>query len=172
MAEEWKAHKAEGNEAYRAQDFPRAIEKYTDALQHEMPDKERATILSNRAQCHLRGKSYEAVVEDCTASLTLDPENVKALFRRCVFGGGLSFAAAVRTLTILPSFAELLDSRHWVEKMMLCEITAIRCAATRRSRTPEKPCAGWTPLHRNCRILAQNGVRERMVPPQSAFLRR
>ena len=84
---EWKQHKDAGNDAYRKGDFEGAIRGYSEALQCDMPDSDRATVLSNRAQCHLRREQYDNAIEDCTACLTLDPENVKAMFRRCVFCG-------------------------------------------------------------------------------------
>lgn len=39
-------------------------------------------VLCNRAQVHLKKKQYAEAVEDCTACLTLSPNNVKAMFRR------------------------------------------------------------------------------------------
>lgn len=56
--------------------------EYTAALGGDLPAEDRAVILCNRAQVQLRlGKNAEAV-EDCTACLTLAPNNVKAMFRR------------------------------------------------------------------------------------------
>ncbi len=59
------------------------MSEYTIALgSASIGQDDRAVILCNRAQVHLRTKSYAAAVEDCTACLTLAPNNVKAMFRR------------------------------------------------------------------------------------------
>lgn len=79
---EWSTHKDAGNAAYAASDFATAVEAYTQALKCDIPDKDRATVLCNRAQCLLKQRAFAAAVEDCSASLTLSPDNVKALFRR------------------------------------------------------------------------------------------
>lgn len=78
----WEKLKAEGNAAYTSGNIQGAIEKYTAALQEEVPNDERAVILCNRAQCYLRLGQNSSVIEDCTACLTLQPSNIKALFRR------------------------------------------------------------------------------------------
>jgi tetratricopeptide (TPR) repeat protein len=83
----WAEQKAAGNAAYTAGDTGGAIKAYTEALQSaELPAGDRATILCNRAQCFLKLGENAKAVEDCTACLTLTPDNVKALFRRCVGG--------------------------------------------------------------------------------------
>ena len=79
----WREHKAAGNDAYTAGRTPEAIAAYTSALQAaDLPTTDRATILCNRAQCYLKLDENARAVEDCTACLTLAPDNVKALFRR------------------------------------------------------------------------------------------
>ena len=80
----WGEHRIAGNAAYTAGDTPTAVDAYTAALRCEdLPAADRATILCNRAQCFLKLNLNAKAVEDCTASLTLSPGNVKALFRRC-----------------------------------------------------------------------------------------
>lgn len=37
---------------------------------------------SNRAACYKQISNFDGVIEDCTAVLEVDPENVKALVRR------------------------------------------------------------------------------------------
>ena len=82
---EWSSAKAAGNAAYTAGRTAEAVESYTRALQcPDLPPAERATLLNNRAQAFLTLGQSAAAVEDCTACLTLAPDNVKALFRRCV----------------------------------------------------------------------------------------
>ena len=81
----WQDAKAAGNAAYTAGRTADAVAQYTAALQApELPPADRATILCNRAQCFLKLADNQRAAEDCTACLTLSPDNVKALFRRCV----------------------------------------------------------------------------------------
>jgi len=86
-SEGWSSHKSAGNAAYTGGRTAEACEHYTRALQcTDVPPADRATLLCNRAQAYLKLNKNEAAVEDCTACLTLSPDNVKALFRRCARG--------------------------------------------------------------------------------------
>lgn len=79
----WSALKAAGNTHYSAGRTEAAIEQYSAALgDAEIPQADRATILCNRAQCYLKLGNNAAAIEDCTACLTIQPDNMKALFRR------------------------------------------------------------------------------------------
>lgn len=82
-AASWTVHKAAGNAAYSRDDLPEAVKEYSAALaSEELGVKDRAIILANRAQVYLRQREFGDAVSDCTASLTLVPDNVKSLFRR------------------------------------------------------------------------------------------
>ena len=76
--------KEDGNEEYGFGDFPVALSKYTEALKWSENEKERATILKNRAAVHLKMENYEAVIADCSRALEVLPEDGKALYRRCL----------------------------------------------------------------------------------------
>ena len=81
----WQEHKQQGNASYTAGKTAEAVDFYTKALQSaDLPSADRATILCNRAQCYLKLNDNAKAAEDCTACLTLSPDNVKALFRRFV----------------------------------------------------------------------------------------
>ncbi len=81
----WQTRKKDGNDAFAAGKFRDAVTAYTDALKDDsLPSADRATILCNRAQCYLKLNENAPAVDDCTACLTLSPNNVKALFRRYV----------------------------------------------------------------------------------------
>lgn len=83
-ASAWQDHKQQGNALYTAGKTAEAVDAYTKALQcDDLPPPDRATILCNRAQCFLKLNDNAKAAEDCTACLTLSPDNVKALFRRC-----------------------------------------------------------------------------------------
>lgn len=85
----WQEHRIAGNAAYTSGDTPAAVDAYTAALRcDDLPAGDRATILGNRAQCFLKLNLNAKAVEDCTAALTLAPDNVKSLFRRCVTSRG------------------------------------------------------------------------------------
>ena len=51
----WDELKAQGTAAYKQDDFAGALSLYTRALADaSLPPPERATLLNNRAQCHLK----------------------------------------------------------------------------------------------------------------------
>jgi len=80
-------YKERGDEAYRQAKFEEAIELYTkciDSLKKErkMESELALKALSNRAACHKQISNFDAVIEDSTAVLEIDPENTKALIRR------------------------------------------------------------------------------------------
>ncbi|XP_075155896.1 AH receptor-interacting protein [Haematobia irritans] len=87
----------EGNNLYKEKDFKKAEECYRQAvglidqlMVKEKPHdvewlelaKHKVPVLLNYAQCRLLAQDYYAVIEHCTEVLKLDPQNVKALFRR------------------------------------------------------------------------------------------
>jgi stress-induced-phosphoprotein 1 len=80
-------HKERGDEAYKAANFEGAIVHYTaciDSLRAAgKTDSELAIkTFSNRAACYKQISNFDGTIEDCTAVLEVDPENVKALIRR------------------------------------------------------------------------------------------
>jgi tetratricopeptide (TPR) repeat protein len=80
---DWKDLKAKGNAAYSSNKIEEALSAYSDALAiTELRSEDRATLLCNRAQCHLKKKDWMAAVQDCTDCLVLSTKNIKALFRR------------------------------------------------------------------------------------------
>ncbi|GFQ78593.1 sperm-associated antigen 1 [Trichonephila clavata] len=67
-----------GNEAFKAQDYEEAVLYYTRSISA----LKTAKTLNNRAQTYLKLKNYFAAVVDCNEVISLEPSNVKALFRR------------------------------------------------------------------------------------------
>lgn len=79
--------KEKGDAMYKDAQFEQAVAEYTkciDALKREgKADGELALkAYSNRAACNKQISHFDGTIEDCTAVLEIDPENVKALIRR------------------------------------------------------------------------------------------
>ncbi|XP_063973879.1 AH receptor-interacting protein [Diachasmimorpha longicaudata] len=89
--------KEKGNEKFRAQNYEEAANDYATAIGmleqlmlSEKPHDEdwqtlnrmKIPLLLNFAQCKLYKKEYYAVIEHCTTVLGIEPDNVKALYRR------------------------------------------------------------------------------------------
>lgn len=80
-------HKEKGDEAYKTADFEGAIVHYTQCIDSLRASGKTDTDLavktySNRAACYKQISNFDGTIEDCTAVLEVDPENVKALIRR------------------------------------------------------------------------------------------
>lgn len=78
--------KEEGNQCFRNNEYERAVELYSAALD-VCPDScsaDRCVLLSNRAaaRSHLNPDDREGVVEDCSKSLELDDSYLKPRLRR------------------------------------------------------------------------------------------
>ncbi|KAJ8888016.1 hypothetical protein PR048_007501, partial [Dryococelus australis] len=79
-----EACKEEGNTAFRAGDWERALACYSAAIRLAQDDSvEKAVCLKNRAAAHLKRQDYQAAVADCAAALDIAPSDPKALYRRC-----------------------------------------------------------------------------------------
>ena len=86
----WESEAAAGKASYVAREFEAAASSFSNAIRvlgtrsHTDQDSDAAVIscLSNRALCHIQLSEHAAVVDDCTAVLALQCDNVKALLRR------------------------------------------------------------------------------------------
>lgn len=76
--------KEEGNEAFKAGDFPKALERYTEAIKR---DPENAVYYNNRATARAKLMDFSAALDDCEMALKLDPKYAKAWVRK----GGIQF---------------------------------------------------------------------------------
>lgn len=89
--------KAEGNRLYNDKKFSEASDRYADAigrleqlmLREKPHDEEwielrsqKIPLLLNFSQCKLLADDFYPVIEHCTEVLEIDPDNVKALYRR------------------------------------------------------------------------------------------
>jgi serine/threonine-protein phosphatase 5 len=66
--------KNKGNAAFKAQDWPAAVDFYTQAI--DLYDKE-PSFYTNRAQANIKLESYGLAVQDADKAIELDPNNVK-----------------------------------------------------------------------------------------------
>ena len=69
--------KNKGNEAFKNQDWPGALDFYTKAI--ELYDKE-PSFYTNRAQANIKLEAYGYAVQDADKAIELDPNNVKVAF--------------------------------------------------------------------------------------------
>lgn len=80
-------YKERGDEAYKNAQFEPAIGHYTKCIE-SLKKKGKAQselalkAYSNRAACYKQISNFDGVIEDCTAVLEVEPQNVKALIRR------------------------------------------------------------------------------------------
>ena len=100
--EEATALKVEGNKAFAGHDWPTAIECYTKAIEKYDQDP---SFFSNRAQANIKLEAFGYAVADATSAISLDPNYVKAYWRR-----------AIANTAILNSRAALNDFKTVVKK--------------------------------------------------------
>mmetsp|Transcript_28745 Transcript_28745/g.66331 ORF Transcript_28745/g.66331 Transcript_28745/m.66331 type:complete len:247 (-) Transcript_28745:117-857(-) len=75
--------KNEGNRLYGLQDYDKALECYTEAIEACPVDhKDRSVYFNNRAACYFTQGLYKECIPDCTAALKLDEDYLKPLLRR------------------------------------------------------------------------------------------
>merc|ERR1711981_1283081 len=82
-----ESHKEKGDDEYKAANFEVAIEHYTRCINDmKVENKAHSRLalksLSNRAACYKQISNFDGTIEDCTAVIEIEPENVKALVRR------------------------------------------------------------------------------------------
>lgn len=90
--------KEEGNAAFKAKDYKKAIDLYTEAVQLDATNKDmNSKILNNRAQAYISLKEHDNAINDCNEALRLDPSYVKAQkIRAKAHGASGNWEEAVR----------------------------------------------------------------------------
>ena len=76
--------KDRGNQLFKEKKYEEAASEYSEALSADCPEDLRATLLFNRATCWFYLGDYEDCANDCSESLKLNPQYVKALYRRAL----------------------------------------------------------------------------------------
>lgn len=90
--------KEEGNAAFKAKDYQKAIDLYGEALAVDPKNKDmNSKILNNRAQAYISLKDYDNAINDCNEALRLDKSYTKAQkIRAKAHGGAGNWEEAVR----------------------------------------------------------------------------
>ena len=71
--------KEEGNVAFKAKDYKKAIDLWSQAVAVDPKNKDvNSKILQNRAQAYINLKDYDGAINDCNEALRLDPAYIKA----------------------------------------------------------------------------------------------
>ncbi|QRV77502.1 RNA polymerase II-associated protein 3 [Ceratobasidium sp. AG-Ba] len=96
-------HKEKGNESFKAGNYPEAIGHYTAAI---IADSTDPTFPLNRAAAYLKLNKNQDAERDCSTVLKLQPNNVKALFRRAQARVVLGKFADARTDLLAAAKAE------------------------------------------------------------------
>lgn len=75
--------KQQGNDVFKAGEYEKSIELYTDALEicPKVFENERSILYNNRAAAHKHLGYQSTAIEDCTQAIELNPKYVKALIR-------------------------------------------------------------------------------------------
>lgn len=73
--------KNKGNEAFKAKDWPTAIDFYSKAI--DANDKE-PSFYTNRAQANIKLEAYGYAIADASKAIEINPDFVKAYYRRAV----------------------------------------------------------------------------------------
>ena len=73
--------KNQGNKAFGSHDWPTAIDFYTKAIGLDDSDP---TFFANRAQAYIKSEAYGYAIADATKAIQLNPNFVKAYYRRAL----------------------------------------------------------------------------------------
>ncbi|AQZ10874.1 PPT1 (YGR123C) [Zygosaccharomyces parabailii] len=91
--------KDEGNQYIKKQDFAKAAEFYSKAIEL---DDSNSIFFSNRALAHLKLDNFQSSLNDCERAIELDPKNIKAYHRRgLAYVGLMNFKKAKGDLQLV-----------------------------------------------------------------------
>ena len=128
--------RAEGNDLYKSGDILAAAAKYFEALEYleslsirEKPqssewdkiEHDKIPLLLNYSQCHLLLKDYPEVIRQTTKVLEIDPNNVKALFRR-----GKAYSASWSSSEAETDFKKVMELDASLSRTVDKELKALR----------------------------------------------
>jgi len=125
--------KDEGNEHFKGQRFPQAVECYTEAIKR---DPSNSVYLTNRATAYNKLGAYPQAVKDCDAALELDPKNIKAYIRK-----GQAYHTMKEYTKAIESFEKglAIDPNHAELNQLLNKtLMILHGPATKPTGTPEE----------------------------------
>ncbi|KAJ9216826.1 hypothetical protein DTO166G4_1672 [Paecilomyces variotii] len=98
MVQKLTRTKEEGNNAFKARDYRKAIELWTATLEIDPDNKDvNSKVLQNRAQAYINLKEYDNAIRDCTEALRIDPSYLKAQkVRAKAYGASGNWEEAVK----------------------------------------------------------------------------
>jgi len=80
---DWLQCKQNGNDNFKTNKFEEALVEYTKALNLCEQTTDKCVVYRNRSACYLKLEKYNEAIEDCNEVLKNQPNDMKALFRRC-----------------------------------------------------------------------------------------
>ncbi|RKF59364.1 Serine/threonine-protein phosphatase T [Erysiphe neolycopersici] len=130
------AHKDEGNKAFAAHDWPKAVECYTKAIELD----KKATFYSNRAQANIKLEAYGYAIRDATSAVELDPNLTKAYYRRAI-----AYTAILKPKDALKDFRNVVrrapNDKDALLKLAECEKIVKRLAFLAAIEVEDEPSA-------------------------------
>ena len=95
-------YKSEGNVFFQNNKFLEALEKYTLAINVKVETKNNVVYYSNRAFVNLKLENYGSAIEDANMAIKIDPNFIKAYYRRANAYLNLSkYAEAIRDYVLV-----------------------------------------------------------------------
>nr|KAJ3416570.1 RNA polymerase II-associated protein 3 [Polyrhizophydium stewartii] len=111
--EEALVEKEKGNEYFKRKDFKKAVACYTKSFKLNPDD---VTPVVNRALAYLKMKRWTEAESDCTHGLSMQPKNVKALWRRGIARRELGKLEEAMAAVLEPTNASVKEELNAVEK--------------------------------------------------------
>ncbi|CAM0135120.1 Palmitoyl-protein thioesterase 1 [Umbelopsis sp. WA50703] len=119
-----------GNNAFQARNYELAVDHYTKAIEL---DNKSAVYYINRAMAYLKLEKYAEAERDSSSGLSLQPNHVKALYRRGIARRQLDKLAEARADLTLSLSLSPQDSS------IKAELEAVRLAEQQRQAIPKTP---------------------------------
>jgi len=120
-AKSLEKQKQAGNDAFKKNDYAKASELYSQALNIDTLNKlTNSKLYCNRALVNSKLKKYEECVDDCTKAIQLDPTYIKAYLRRAkCYMDMEQYEEAVRDYEKLTKMDHNQEYRHMLKNAKL-----------------------------------------------------